>query len=172
MMTVNDVARYATDKAESQYTAAKNQAAYELSLLGRGDRATRCERFIADQIEYKTGYSCSLTRPNWEWDITVELQNKPVRIEVKSAIYKKNKKDPNRTSDYLIQNIKAELFDYIFIVLVTPEGTIEKWAKSKDIKKHCRCTAGSLGNNGYAIHISTNKLHEYDFLHDIEDFPL
>ena len=105
-------------------------------------------------------------------DITVELENKPVRVEVKSAIYRKNKKDPHLTSSYLIQNIKTELFDYIFIVLVTPEGTIEKWAKSKDIKKYCRCGAGHLGNNGYAVHICTNKLHQYDFLHDIEDFPL
>tara|TARA_S200002703_G_scaffold146256_1_gene141153 strand:+ start:628 stop:1146 length:519 start_codon:yes stop_codon:yes gene_type:complete len=172
MMTMSDVKRYSTDKTESRYSATKNRAAYELSLLGRGDRATRCERFIADQIEHKTGYSCSLTRPNWEWDITVELENKPVRVEVKSAIYRKNKKDPHLTSSYLIQNIKTELFDYIFIVLVTPEGTIEKWAKSKDIKKYCRCGAGHLGNNGYAVHICTNKLHQYDFLHDIEDFPL
>ena len=90
MMTMSDVKRYSTDKTESRYSATKNRAAYELSLLGRGDRATRCERFIADQIEHKTGYSCSLTRPNWEWDITVELENKPVRVEVKSAIYRKN----------------------------------------------------------------------------------
>ena len=170
MMTMSDVTRYAVNKTESQYSATKNQATYELSLLGTLDRATRCERFIADQIEHKTGYSCSLTRPNWEWDITVELENKPVRIEVKSALYQKLKKYPQRTSCYLVQNVKPELFDYIFIVLVTPEGTIEKWAKSKDIKKYCRWA--SEGNNGYGISINTNKLYKYDFLRDIEDFPL
>jgi|TARA_B100000085_G_C18407283_1_gene457121 hypothetical protein len=170
MMTMSDVTRYAVNKTESQYSATKNQATYELSLLGTLDRATRCERFIADQIEHKTGYSCSLTRPNWEWDITVELENKPVRIEVKSALYQKLKKYPQRTSCYLVQNVKPELFDYIFIVLITPEGTIEKWAKSKDIQKYCRW--GCEGNNGYQMSISTSKMDKYDFLHDIEDFPL
>ena len=168
MMTMNDVKRYATDKAESLYSVSKNRAAYELSLLGRIDRATRCENFIADQIEHKTGYQCKITRPNWEWDITVELENKPVRIEVKSALYQKMKKTPHLTTSYQIANVKPELFDYIFIVLITPKGTIEKWAKSKDIKQHCwyrHC-------NGYSISINTNKLDQYDFLHDIEDFPL
>ena len=170
MMTMSDVTRYAVSPTKSQYSATKNQASYELSLLGRSDRATRCEHFIADQIEHKTGYSCFLTRPNWEWDITVELENKPVRIEVKSALYQKFKKYPQHTSCYLVQNVKPELFDYIFIVLITPEGTIEKWAKSKDIQKYCRSVYE--GHNGYQISINTNKLDEYDFLHDIEDFPL
>jgi len=170
MMTMNDVTRYAVTKTESQYSVAKNQATYELSLLDTLDRSTRCERFIADQIEHKTGYSCSLTRPNWEWDITVELENKPVRIEVKSALYQKLKRYPHLTATYQIQNVKPELFDYIFIVLVTPEGTIEKWAKSKDIKKYCRQC--SEGNNGYQMSITTSKMDKYDFLHDIEDFPL
>jgi len=170
MMTMNDVARYANDKTESHYSAAKNQASYELSLLGRTDRATRCEHFIADQIEHKTGYPCKLTRPNWEWDITVELNNKPVRIEVKSALYQKNKIYPHLDTTYRIQNVKPELFDYIFIVLVTPEGTVEKWAKSKDIKKYCRYD--HRGCNGYSLCVNINKLHQYDFLHDIEDFPL
>ena len=170
MMTMSDVTRYAVDKTESQYSATKNQATYELSLLGRTDRATRCEHFIADQIEHKTGYQCKLTRPNWEWDITVELENKPVRVEVKSALYQKNKKLPHLTSKYLIANVKPELFDYIFIVLVTPEGTIEKWAKSKDIKTYCKCSTRHC--NGYSLCINSNKIDEYHFLHDIDDFPL
>ena len=169
-MTMSDVTRYAVDKTESQYSATKNQATYELSLLGRTDRATRCEHFIAEQIQHKTGYSSFLTRTNWEWDITVELENKPVRIEVKSALYSKDKNSPLRTNIYKIQNVKPHLFDYIFIVLITPEGTIEKWAKSKDIEKYCRWA--NEGNNGYNININTNKLDKYDFLHGVEDFPL
>lgn len=165
MMTMTDVARYATDKPERQYSPNRNQAAYELSLLGRTDRATRIEKFIAREIEFKTGYNCNLTQPNWEWDITVALESKPVRIEVKSALHATT--NPNT---YNVQNIKPDNFDYLFIVLVTPDGTVERWAKADDVRKHCKGRTRHC--NGFSISIYASKIDDIEWLHRIEDFPL
>ena len=65
------------------------------------------------------------------------------------------------------------MFDYLFIVLVTPEGTRVGWAYSKDIRDLCCDKTENC--NGYSISLSTRKWDDgcYDeWLFDgIEDFP-
>ena len=169
MMTLADVRKFSPENkiGKGGYSKEKNAAAWELVNLGRTDRATRIEYFIASEIEERSGYDCSITKPNAPWDITVNLEDKPVRIEVKSAIQKKGQE-----CAYNIQNVKPYLFDYIFIVLITPEGTRVGWAYSEDVESLCFCKNENC--NGYSIHLSTRKWDrgEYDdWLFDIDDFP-
>lgn len=168
MMTLSDVRRHASNATTSNgdYSEQKDAAAWELFNLDRIDRATRIERFIAEQIEKRSGYDCTITRPNWEWDITVNLEDKPVKVEVKSSIQKKG-----FAGAYQIANVKPWLFDYLFVVLVTPEGTKVAWAKSSDVSKFC--TTKTENCNGYMLNLNIKKFERgaYPWLRDISDFP-
>jgi hypothetical protein len=168
MMTLSDVRKFAPENKTGKggYSKQKNAASWELVNLERTDRATRIEHFIASEIEERSGYDCSVTRSNAPWDITVNLEDRPVRIEVKSAIQIKGQE-----CQYSIKNVKPDLFDYLFIVLVTPEGIRVAWANTHDIRLMCRYKNEHC--NGYAISLNTRRwdLLEYDWLYDIEDFP-
>ena len=167
MMTLADVRKFAPHNSNESYSPEASEASWELVNLDRTDRAERIERFIADQIERRSGYKATATQQNWPWDITVDLEDKSVRIEVKSALRHKGNEQT-----YSLQNIKYHLFDYIFMVLITPKGTRFGWAYSKDIRKMCRYL--TEGVSGYSININLRKLDrgEYDnWLHDIDDFP-
>lgn len=182
MMSLADVRKFspANSNTKTGYSQDKNEAAWELVNLTPFDRATRIEKFIANELQRRSGYKCHLTKPNAAWDITVELDHKPVRIEVKSSV------KAREYDSYTLHNIKPELFDFLFIVLITPEGTRVAWCDSNDLQNLCRCRTAHC--NGYQLNINTNKwdnilsdpeadiipfepdnIHEY--LHDIEEFP-
>ena len=167
IITFEDIQRH--DEEENQktlYCPKRNEASFKLSKMGRQKRGTQLERVIAEKIEHHTGYECNALRGNQAWDITVNLDDSPVRIEVKSALYKPHRNSQN-CSSYLMQNIKPKNFDYIFMVLVTPEDVIVKWTSVKDMKKVCK---GRKRNaNGFAISICENSIPDY--LYDLEDFP-
>tara|TARA_R100001244_G_C5133492_1_gene126348 strand:- start:166 stop:684 length:519 start_codon:yes stop_codon:yes gene_type:complete len=169
MMTLSDVRKFAPSNknVKGVYSKEKSVAAWELLNLGRTDRATRIEHFIANEVQERSGYDCHVTAHTCSWDITANLDDKPVKIEVKSALQSKGTE-----CQYQIQNVKSNLFDYLFIVLVTPEGTRVGWAYSKDIRKMCRYKTEHC--NGYTLSINARKWDrgEYeDWLHDIDDFP-
>tara|TARA_Y100001951_G_C11116955_1_gene170642 strand:- start:18 stop:536 length:519 start_codon:yes stop_codon:yes gene_type:complete len=169
MMTLADVRKYAPENkiGKGGYSKRKNAVAWELVNLGTMDRATRIEKYIAEQIEEKTGYSAHVTNPTCSWDITVDLEDYPVKIEVKSAMQQKGCE-----GNYNILNVKYYFFDYLFIVLVTPEGVRIGWAYTKDIKR--MCLYRTEHSNGYAFSLNTRKWDrgEYkDWLFDIDDFP-
>jgi hypothetical protein len=167
MMTLADVRKFAPHNANEIYSPEKSAASWELVNLDRNDRATRIERFIADQIERRSGYKATATQNDWPWDITVDLEHGPVKIEVKSALRKKGYE-----SQYQLQNIKPNLFNYIFLVLITPDGIRMSWAESEKVRNMCRYKIEGI--SGYSIFININKWNrgEYDdWLFDIEDFP-
>ena len=160
-----DVRRHTIKSAtmKHEYSPRKNRASWELYNEGRVERALTLERIVAEMIEDQTGYECQALRGNQDWDITVNLEDKPVRVEVKSAILKCGQ----GRSSYSIQNVKPDEFDYMFIVLVTPDEIILKWAAVKDIRKVCRNRTYHC--NGYALTVNTNNIPKY--YHDLEDFP-
>tara|TARA_Y100000004_G_scaffold140228_1_gene159307 strand:- start:20 stop:538 length:519 start_codon:yes stop_codon:yes gene_type:complete len=169
MMTLADVRKFSPENkiGKGGYSKEKNAAAWELVNLERVDRATRIEKFIANEIEDLSGYDCFITIPSAPWDITVNLEDNPVKIEVKSAIQTKGQE-----CTYKVYNIKPRLFDYLFIVLITPEGTRVGWAYSEDVENMCFYKNEHC--NGYAFCLNTRKWDrgEYDdWLFDIEDFP-
>ena len=167
-MTMQDIRKHETktEANNSAYSERQNKTAFDLSLRDRTDRATIIEKFIAEQIEKKTGHQANLTVHNHPWDITVDL-DKPVRVEVKSALIKKSNWEKYGHQYFQFTNIKPKYFDYLFIVFVTPKGTIEKWAKSEDVKKLCKTKKRNC--NGWAIQFGTDNIP--DFFYDIEDFP-
>jgi len=169
MMTLTDVRKFAPENkiGNGSYSKQKSAAAWELVNLDRNDRAERIERFIADHIERRSGYKATTTQQNCHWDITVDLEHGPVKIEVKSALRKKG-----HEKQYYLQNIKPHLFNYVFLVLITPDGIRIGWAHSKKIRNMCRYKIEGLC--GYSISVNIDKWDrgEYDdWIFDIEDFP-
>ena len=168
-MTLTDVRKFSSKKqiGTGGYSQEQSEASWELVNMQRGERATVIEKYVADQIEQWTGYQANTTRANWPWDITVHLDNKPVRVEVKSAIQRKGTE-----GIYVVQNIKPDLFDYIVLALVTPTGVELRWSDSLYIGDEC--WNKNEGRNGYNVSISVTKLQagKYDeWLWNIEDFP-
>lgn len=162
-ITLEDVRRHSENNTkESLYSPNKNRASWELYNENRRTRGEHCERIIAEMIERHTGYECQALRGNQAWDITVNLDDMPVRVEVKSALH-----SPKSVNSYNMLNIKPKNFDYIFIVLVTPEEITVKWASVSDIKKVCKNKQRHA--NGFALAVNRNKIPEY--FYDLEDFP-
>jgi hypothetical protein len=162
IITLEDIQRHDEASKKTLYCPKKNEASFKLSKMGSRKRGEQLERVIAEKIEHHTGYEANALRGNQAWDITVNLDDKPVRIEVKSALH-----TPNWATSYSMQNIKPKNFDYIFMVLVTPEDVIVKWASVKDIKKACK--GRKRHANGFQVMINENNIPDY--LYDLEDFP-
>jgi hypothetical protein len=165
-ITLQDIKRYSNGKTESLYSADKDEAAYELSLMGRTERGTICERWIANYITENTGYNANVTAPTHAWDITVDLNDKPVRVEVKSSLAQLNRS--TSAVRYLHKAVSPEHFDYIFFVWVKPEGVAIKWAHAHELQAFCD------SKTKYPLGYSISSIHEdwHDWMHDIEDFPL
>jgi hypothetical protein len=169
MMTIADVRKFAPENkiGKGSYSQTKSPASWELVHLDRNDRAERIERFIADHIERRSGYKATTTQQNCHWDITADLECGPVKIEVKSALRMKGNE-----KTYVLQNIKPHLFEYLFLVLITPEGVRMGWANSEEIAELCSWKTERA--SGYSITVNLDKWEsgEYDdWLFDIEDFP-
>ena len=162
IITLEDIQRHDEASKKTLYCPKKNEASFKLSKMGSRKRGEQLERVIAEKIEHHTGYEANALRGNQAWDITVNLDDKPVRIEVKSALH-----TPNWATSYSMQNIKPKNFDYIFMVLVTPEDVIVKWASVKDIKKACK--GRKRHANGFQMMVNENNIPDY--LYDLEDFP-
>jgi len=162
IITLEDIQRHDEASKKTLYCPKKNEASFKLSKMGSRKRGEQLERVIAEKIEHHTGYEANALRGNQAWDITVNLDDKPVRIEVKSALH-----TPNWATSYSMQNIKPKNFDYIFMVLITPEDVIVKWASVKDIKKACK--GRKRHANGFQIMVNENNIPDY--LYDLEDFP-
>jgi hypothetical protein len=163
IITLEDIQRHDEEgNKQTLYCPKKSEASFRLSKMSSLKRGTQLERVIAEKIEHHTGYESNALRGNQAWDITVNLDDNPVRIEVKSALH-----HPHCVTSYQMQNIKPKNFDYIFFVLVTPEDIIVKWASVKDVKKACKNK--NRHANGFAISINENSIPDY--LYDLEDFP-
>ena len=163
IITLEDIQRHDEEaNQKTHYCPKKNEASFKLSKMSSLKRGTQLERVIAEKIEHHTGYECNALRGNGAWDITVNLDDSPVRVEVKSALLSQRS-----VTSYHMQNIKPKNFDYIFMVLVTPEDVIVKWASVKDIKKVCKGL--NRQSNGFSIFVRENSIPDY--LYDLEDFP-
>ena len=163
IITLEDIQRHDEEgNKQTLYCPKKSEASFKLSKMGSRKRGEQLERVIAEKIEHHTGYEANALRGNQAWDITVNLDDNPVRVEVKSALY-----SSNCATSYQMQNIKPKNFDYIFFVLVTPEDIIVKWTSVKDMKKVCKRRKRNA--NGFSISICENSIPDY--LYDLEDFP-
>ena len=167
-ITLTDVRRHTAPKLQDdRYTRDKSEVSFELSIMSRLERATVLESIVAEKVEHHTGYKSTVTAPTAAWDITVDLDDKPVRVEVKSSIIGKQGWTKYRTVSFLFTNIKPPNFDYLFLVFMGEYGIEIKWCTTEDICDFFSCHTRHC--NGYALSCTPSTLP--DFLQDLEDFP-
>tara|TARA_Y100000004_G_C8718187_1_gene328915 strand:+ start:109 stop:627 length:519 start_codon:yes stop_codon:yes gene_type:complete len=169
-ITMDDIAQYHTPKAEKpiQFNPELNRAMWELTQLSSEERGDICEHVIAREIEHKTGYKTTVTSKKCEYDIAVALEDRAVKVEVKSALF-------NSQGTFNFQGLTLEregrsyrAFDFLFCVFLHPTGTTVKWCMRDDVYdwiKHTKSSGGKFSFQGLRLH----KLP--DFLRDLEDFP-
>tara|TARA_Y100000004_G_scaffold122915_1_gene138191 strand:+ start:369 stop:857 length:489 start_codon:yes stop_codon:yes gene_type:complete len=159
---MHDIRRNSKENQEkvSPYCPNKSKAAHTLSLMDRTERGETIEGCVADMIEEKTGYQATATIHNAAWDITVDIPDRPVRVEVKSSLL-------NSKNNYQFQGIKFENFDYLVVVFVTPRGTIEKWATKEDLQEFFSDKKRLV--YGYTLGTTPHTIP--DFFQEMEDFP-
>ncbi len=124
---------------------------------------------LQDIKRYSNGKTESLYSADKDeaaWDITVDLNDKPVRVEVKSSLAQLNRS--TSAVRYLHKAVSPEHFDYIFFVWVKPEGVAIKWAHADELQAFCD------SKTKYPLGYSISSIHEdwHDWMHNIEDFPL
>ena len=158
---MHDIRRNSKENQEkfSPYCPNKSKAAYTLSLMDRTERGEIIEGCVAHMIQEKTGYQATVTMHSAAWDITVDIPDRPVRVEVKSSLL--------NCRNYKFMGIKFENFDYLVVVFVTPIGTIEKWATKEDVQEFL--SDKKRHGNGYTLHAMPHTIP--DFFQEMEDFP-
>ena len=161
---MHDIRRNSKETQEkvSPYCPNKSKAAHTLSLMDRTERGEIIEGCVAHMIQEKTGYQATVTMHNAAWDITVDIPDRPVRVEVKSALL-----NSSTGRGYNFMGIKFENFDYLVVVFVTPRGTIEKWATKEDLQEFF--SDKKRRGNGYTLGTSPHTIP--DFFQEMEDFP-
>ncbi len=155
------------DQYGFSYTPENNPVSYEASLMTAVDRGTRIESVVHKFIE-DMGYTAHQTLPDHAWDITLDLPNGPVRVEVKSALMGHN----NGKRNFKMQNIKPHNFDYIVFAFVHPtDGIILKWCDRKEFMSWAYDR--KEGKTGYALNFNARDgiKHKYISLQDMDDFP-
>jgi len=162
-LSIQDIQRH-SNIVESIYSPNKDSAAFELSLMKCMERGLVIEKWVAEFINDYTGYRTSLTVPNAAWDITMDMQDKPVRIEVKSSMVRA------KTNSLNFFGVKPDSFEYIFFGFVMPTGIQIKWATVEGVKEYCK--GRKYGRAGYTVIINdADNWDEFDWMYDLEDFP-
>lgn len=165
-ISINDIRRFETEttpKAEA-YSPRKDRAAWELATMDVTPRGSLCERIIADQIEQTTGIPTRALEGNGDYDVMVGLDNRPVRVEVKSCICNKKAWTNFQAENYTIAAVKPELFDFLFAIKIRPYGVEVKWCHTSDLQGWI---TQKRGQQGYRLPITNWP----DFFYDLEDFP-
>ena len=168
-ITMDDIARYHTPKHSKsiKFNPELNRAMWEISQLVTSERGDICEHVIAREIEHKTGYKTTVTSKKCEYDIAVALEDRAVRVEVKSSLF-------NSLGKFQFQGIKLEregrsyrAFDFLFLVFLHPTGTTVKWCTRDDIYNRVSHTK----SNGGKFQLGLRLENIPSFFQDLEDFP-
>jgi hypothetical protein len=142
-------------------------SSFAASKMTATNRGTRIENVVFQHIK-DMGYEATQTVHTGEWDITVELTDRPVRVEVKSACVSNSNKTNKR---FFFMGICPESFEYIVFAFVHPtEGIILKWTTSERFWDQWACKRKE-SRKGYNLPIPLDLVHKYVELFDMEDFP-
>lgn len=150
--------------ADSFYSKNKNALCWKMSRLdstamGQGGELLMCDRLS------RAGYD---VKPHGHGKIFDILLNDSLRCEVKTA---KMVLQNGKYKYYIMQKIKPEYFDILFMVFVTPRGIIFKWTESKYVTKCIQEYNYKRGKEGYSLCFDStcdNPNIAYD--DDIENF--
>jgi hypothetical protein len=151
-----------------KYTPENNIVSYEASQMRSVIRGTKIESIVHEIIQ-EMGYNATQTVHNHDWDITVDLPHKPVRIEVKSAMMTTNKN--SKHGQFMFQNIDTDHFDYIVFAFVHPHnGIVLKWQTLKGFQEWAWDKVRTeLGKMSFTSR--DNMTHRRVELFDMDDFP-
>lgn len=102
---------------EVLFSLSKNPVSYSMSLLNNKDRGTRMENMIGNRLR-ADGFEVQRVGNFHGFDLLI---NNHLRVEVKCATIR------DRDSRYIIQKVKPESFDVMFMVFIAPETQVIKW---------------------------------------------
>ena len=178
-ITLADIRKHESPQSkDSRYSPEDNQVSFELSLMSSIERGEIFEAIIAERIQKHTGYQATQTVHRAHWDITVNLDDSPVRIEVKSSLMGKGEWNKHKRAQFLLQNIKPDNFDYLFIVLIKKNDVMIKWCTADDMQLYFDDNLTNEQTNGYNVSIVENRQRvkssalDLDMFYDLEDFPV
>lgn len=99
------------------FSISKNPVSYSMSLLNSKDRGKQIEMMIANRL-MSHGFQVKYVGDKMGYDLLV---NDFMKIEVKCATMR------HLDNRYVIQKIKPECFDIMFMVFIAPDRQEIKW---------------------------------------------
>lgn len=130
--------------ANNFYSQRKNALCWKMSKMDSTEIGQAGELLMCDRLR-RAGYE---VKPHGHGQIFDILLNDHIRCEVKTA---KMTLHSSKYKYYFMQKIKPECFDILFMVFVTPKGTVFKWTESKYVTKYIKEYNCKRGKEGYTI---------------------
>lgn len=131
-------------RPDNFYSRKKNYLCWEISNLDSTGMGDAGECLMCDRLS-RAKYNVKRHGHGKIFDI---LLNDQIRCEVKTAKLTLNQ---NKYKYYTLQKIKPELFDILFMVFITPKGTIFKWTETKYVTRYLQEHNKKRGKEGYTI---------------------
>lgn len=130
--------------ANNFYSQNKSELCWKISKMDSTEMGQAGELLVCDKLS-RAGYNVKPHGNGKSFDI---LLNDHIRCEVKTA---KMNLHSSKYKYYFMQKIKPEYFDILFMVFITPKGTIFKWTESKYVTKYIQEYNCRRGKEGYTI---------------------
>lgn len=131
-------------RTDNFYSRNKNMLCWKISNLDSTGMGDAGECLMCDRLN-RSGYLVERHGNGKNFDI---LLNNHIRCEVKTAKLTLNQ---NKYKYYTFQKIKPEYFDILFMVFITPKGTIIKWTETKYVTRYVQEYNKKRGKEGYSI---------------------
>lgn len=148
------------------FSPERSRLAYEMSLMTGPERGVCAERMIYNRL-LADGWDVKYIGGTNSYDMQIVHNDTVYKIEVKLATYSKRWQTKKGTVyGYSFQKIKPHFFNFLFLVFLTPDGLVVKWAKSEDVANCCFWL--KRGASGYNIpansHREISDLKTADFI--------
>jgi len=141
MFTANELEQAKLSGIERSilFSLSKNPVSYEISLMNNKDKGQRIEWMMYRKFlchGFKADYV------GGRYDLLV---NNDIRVEIKCATARSS----SSPSPYVIQKMKPEHFDIVFMVFIAPDKQEIKWSTQKNVKSWS--SGRARGAEGYSI---------------------
>jgi hypothetical protein len=119
------------------FSMSKNPVSYEISLMNNKDKGQRIEWMMYRRFLY---HGFNVEYVGGRYDL---LLNNSIRVEIKCATAR------HESGNYVIQKMKPEYFDIVFMVFIAPDKQEIKWSTQKDVNNWS--SERARGVEGYSI---------------------
>jgi len=139
MFTMNELEQAKLNGIERSilFSLSKNPVSYEISLMNNKDKGQRIEWMMYRRF-LRHGFNVDYVGGRYDL-----LVNNDIRIEIKCATAR------HGNSSYVIQKMKPEHFDVVFMVFIAPDKQEIKWSTQRDVKNWA--SGRARGAEGYSI---------------------